>query len=73
MEEALLETAKLIASKSPVAINTLKHIMRREQYKKVYESMQYMARTNSSMLFTKDTMEAISAFLQKKKPTFAKL
>ncbi len=73
MEEALLETAKLIASKSPVAINTLKHIMRREQYKKVYESMQYMARTNSSMLFTNDTMEAISAFLQKKKPTFGKL
>jgi len=35
--------------------------------------MQYMARTNSSMLFTKDTLEAIGAFLQKKKPTFPKL
>lgn len=68
-----METAKLIASKSPVAINTLKHIFRREQYKKVFESIQYMARTNSSMLFTKDTMEAIGAFLQKKKPTFPKL
>jgi enoyl-CoA hydratase/carnithine racemase len=73
MEEGLLETARSIASKSPVAINTLKHIFRREQYKKVYESIQYMARTNSSMLFTKDTMEAISAFLQKKQPVFPKL
>ncbi len=35
--------------------------------------MRYMARTNSSALLTKDTMQAISAFLQKKTPTFAKL
>lgn len=56
-----------------MAINTLKHIFRREQEKKVGESIRYMARTNSSMLFTKDTMEAISGFLQKKKPVFAKL
>ena len=73
MDKALLETAQNIASKSPVAINTLKHIFRREQYKKVFESVQYMARTNSSMLFTKDTMQAISAFLKKKKPIFPKL
>lgn len=68
-----MQTAQLISSKSPVGIYTLKHIMRREQYKKVYESLSYMARTNSSMLFTKDTMEAIGAFLQKKAPTFGKL
>jgi delta(3,5)-delta(2,4)-dienoyl-CoA isomerase len=68
-----METARSISSKSPVAINTLKHIFRREQYKKVFESIQYMARTNSSMLFTKDTMDAIGAFLQKKKAVFAKL
>lgn len=35
--------------------------------------MQYMARTNTSMLFTQDTLHAISAFLQKKTPTFPKL
>jgi enoyl-CoA hydratase/carnithine racemase len=29
MEEGLMETARSIASKSPVAINTLKHIFRR--------------------------------------------
>lgn len=28
---------------------------------------------NGSMLLTKDTTEAITAFLQKRKPTFAKL
>ena len=56
LEEGLMETAKLIASKSPVAIHTLKHIMRREQLRKVEESMRYMARTNSSALLTKDTM-----------------
>jgi enoyl-CoA hydratase/carnithine racemase len=36
--------------------------------KKAYESMDYMARTNSAMLTTKDMAEAVGAFMQKRKP-----
>lgn len=35
--------------------------------------MDYIARINSSTLLTKDTTEAITAFLQKRKPAFSKL
>ena len=47
--------------------------MKREQNKKVREGLDYMARTNSAMLLTKDTVEAITAFMQKRKPSFEKL
>ena len=73
LDHELLLTAKAIAEKSPVGIYTLKQVMKREQYKKVQESLEYMARVNSSMLLTKDMMEAVSANLQKKKPDFSKL
>ena len=73
MEEGLLETAKVIASKSPMGIHTLKVINRRELYKKAYEGLDYVLRVNSSALLTKDTVTAMGAFLRKEKPVFPKL
>ena len=73
MQEELLLTAKSIASKSPVGVYTLKQVMKRELLKKAEEGMEYIARTNSSMLMTKDIMEAVRAFMQKRKPDFSKL
>ena len=66
-------TAQAIASKSPIAIYALKQIIKRQFKKKVTDSLEYTARVNSSMLFTKDMTEAISAFFQKRKPEFSKL
>lgn len=73
LDDELLLTAKAIASKSPVGIYTLKQVMKREQYKKAFEGLDYMARINSSMLMTKDTVEAVTSFMQKRKPEFGKL
>lgn len=66
-------TAQAIAAKSPVAIHSLKQIMKRQFRKKVSDSLEYTARVNSSLLFTKDMPEAIMAFFQKRKPEFSKL
>lgn len=68
-----MKTAQVIASKSPVGIYTLKQVIKRQMRKKVEDSLEYIARVNSSMLMTKDTSEAISAFLQKRKTEFPKL
>lgn len=68
LEAGLLETAKIIASKSPVGIYTLKEVLRKAESKDLNEGLEHIARLNSVMLQTKDTIEAIGAFLQKKKP-----
>lgn len=73
LKVALLETAQLIASKSPVGIHTIKQTLRKAESKEFYENLESLARTNSGMLQTKDMQEAITAFLMKKKPSFPKL
>lgn len=50
----MLKTAELIASKSPVGIYTLKQVIKRQFRKKTDDSLEYIARTNSAMLITKD-------------------
>lgn len=73
LEAGLLETARVIAAKSPVGVYTIKQVLHQGQAKEIYDGLDYIARTNSVMLQTKDTMEAIGAFLQKRKPEFPKL
>lgn len=63
----------MIAAKSPVGIHTIKQVIKRNESKDIYEGLEYIARTNSVMLQTKDMFEAIGAFLQKRKPDFPKL
>ena len=63
----------MIAAKSPVGIYTIKEVLHQSEAKEIYEGLENMARMNSVMLHTKDTMEAIGAFLQKRKPEFPKL
>ena len=50
-----MKNAQLIAEKSPVGIYTLKQVIKRQLRRKVQDSMEYIARMNSSMLITKDT------------------
>lgn len=68
-----MRVAEDIASKSPVGIHAIKQLIKRQYRKKVDDSLEYIARLNSVMLQTKDTTEAITAFLQKRKPNFPKL
>ena len=73
LEAALLETARVIASKSPVAIYTIKQTFKKAEMKDYIEGLDNVARTNSGMLQTQDMVEAITSFLMKKKPVFPKL
>ena len=68
LDKEIILTAQAIASKSPVAIHALKQVIKRQFKKKVTDSLEYTARMNSSLLYTKDMPEAITAFFQKRKP-----
>jgi enoyl-CoA hydratase len=56
LEAGLLESARVIASKSPVGVHTIKQVIKRGEAKEIYEGLEYIARTNSVMLQTKDTL-----------------
>lgn len=71
LNKAIFALAETIASKSPVAVYTIKSIVTREQ--NVDDNLDVMARTNMAMLFTGDVSEAITASLRKTKPEFPKL
>lgn len=63
----------MIASKSPVAIYTIKQVNVREMKRRIADGMDFLARMNTSMLVTGDMQEAIRANLSKDKATFPKL
>lgn len=63
----------MIASKSPVGIYTIKQTLMKAELKSYLEGLEDIAVTNGVMLQSKDIMEAVSAFMAKKKPTFPKL
>ena len=63
----------MIASKSPVAIYTIKQTFRKAESKDYFEGLEEIAKLNGAMVQTKDLMEAVSAFTMKKKPVFPQL
>ena len=68
-----LETAKAIASKSPVAIRGVKRMCNYALDHSVSDCQDYVAVWNSAMLQSKDPMIAAMAYMQKKQPKFSKL
>ncbi|KAG2216823.1 hypothetical protein INT45_003152 [Circinella minor] len=72
MEEAF-KTAKLIASKSPVAVVSTKHLLNYSRDHSVDEGLAYTAVWNSAMLMTEDIPKSIEAFVTKKSATYSKL
>ncbi|KAF2744631.1 ClpP/crotonase [Sporormia fimetaria CBS 119925] len=68
-----LETAKTIASKSPVATMGTKEILNYSRDRTVADGLQYTAVWNMGMLQTRDVKDAMLSGLEKRKPTFAKL
>merc|ERR1711939_1295681 len=71
--DSALATARVIASKSPVAVLGTKHLMNYSRDHTVAEGLHYTAIWNGSMIQSKDLEEAMGAFLKKKKPRFSKL
>jgi delta(3,5)-delta(2,4)-dienoyl-CoA isomerase len=69
-----LSMAKVIASKSPVAIFGTKHNLNYARGRTVEEALEYMATWNAAMLQTGDIATAAVASLQKQdQPDFSKL
>ncbi|QIW94510.1 hypothetical protein AMS68_000028 [Peltaster fructicola] len=68
-----LQTAALIASKSPVAVQSTKDVINFSRDHSVSDGLNYVAQVNSAMFFTKDVEDSMTAGLQKRKPKFAKL
>ena len=62
-----------IASKSPLAVIGTKAVLLRSRDLNLEQGLDYVATWNSSMLFSDDLTEAVSAQIQKRKPVFAKL
>ncbi|KAJ1899516.1 hypothetical protein LPJ66_002064 [Kickxella alabastrina] len=73
MVAAALETASVIASKSPVAVVSTKHLLNYSRDHTVREGLEYTAIWNALAHNSRDMPVAIMASLQKTKPLFPKL
>jgi len=73
MMSAAIELATVIANKSPVAVQGTKINLNYSRDHTVDESLEYMARWNSTMLQSDDLVKAAMAQMSKEKPTFSKL
>ncbi|XP_065560677.1 delta(3,5)-Delta(2,4)-dienoyl-CoA isomerase, mitochondrial-like [Artemia franciscana] len=75
MIQYALDVAKLIASKSPVAVQGTKIHMNYSRNHTIEESLQFMAVWNATMLQSEDLMKAAMAMATRSKenPTFSKL
>ena len=75
-EDALseaFEIAQTIASKSPVAITGIKHVLNHARDNSVADGLDYIATWNSGVLIGDDLIKAATAMLQKEEPEFENL
>ncbi|KAI0756167.1 ClpP/crotonase [Daedaleopsis nitida] len=70
---AALETATLVAEKSPVAVLGTKHLLRHARDHSVRENLEYTVVWNAAMLQTQDLKDAVAAAQRKAKPNFRDL
>jgi len=68
-----LKMAKLIASKSPVAVQGTKHVLDQAWGRTVEEGLNYVSVWNAAMLQSTDVERAMTSGLRKRTPTFEKL
>ncbi|MCW9033022.1 MAG: crotonase/enoyl-CoA hydratase family protein [Rhodospirillales bacterium] len=71
MLEAVMETAKVIASKSPLSVVGSKEVINYSRDHSVDESLNQIALWNAGMLMSTDIMEAAKANAMKTDPEFA--
>ncbi|GJE89233.1 ClpP/crotonase [Phanerochaete sordida] len=70
---AALQTAKLIASKSPIAVLGTKRVLLHARDNTVQSNLEYVATWNSAMLQSSDTPSALKGAMEKKPATFPNL
>ncbi|KAI9036928.1 enoyl-CoA hydratase/isomerase family protein [Aspergillus affinis] len=71
--EAGLALARLMAEKSPIAVQGTKEILNWSRDHSVQDGLRYTTVWNSAALQTKDVSDALLSGIQKRKPTFEKL
>lgn len=70
MMSAVLEIAKLIASKSPLSVRGSKHILNHSRDHSVADGLNYMATWNAAMFLSNDIQEALAAKMAGREPKF---
>lgn len=64
------EMASMIASRSPMAVQSSKDVLNYSRYTTVEEGLHYAVVRNSMILPSPDLMEALQAFMEKRSPRF---
>ena len=70
LQRGVLEMARTIAAKSPLAVRGCKEMITYARDHSVADSLNYIATWNAAMLLSKDIYEAMGANLQKRAPVF---
>lgn len=73
-QEALFEAAQALATEiahnSPIVVRGVKEVLDAGEGKSVAEGLAYVAAWNAAFLASEDLGEALSAFMEKRKPSF---
>jgi enoyl-CoA hydratase len=65
-----MDMAEEIAQNPPLVVQGVKHVLNHCQGRRVDEGLDYVAAFNSAFLPSEDLAEAMSAFMEKRKPNF---
>jgi enoyl-CoA hydratase len=67
---AAREVATEIAENSPLVVRGIKTVLAANDGRTVEQALDFVAQWNASYLMSNDLMEAVAAFMEKRKPDF---
>jgi enoyl-CoA hydratase len=67
---AALELAGQIAANSPLVVRGIKTVLAAGNNRSTADALEFVARWNSTHLLSNDLMEAVTAFIEKRPPSF---
>ena len=70
LKETARELAREIAANPPMTVQGVKDVILFSRDNGVYPGLQYVAQKNAAQLPSEDLMEAVTAFMEKREPTF---
>jgi len=70
LEKEAYKIASSIAENSPLAVQGVKEVILFSRDNGVYPGLKFVAQKNSAMLPSEDLIEAVGAFMEKRKPVF---